>query len=125
MVSTDIKKPDPDLRKRIRSHVMLGKNLGKTNALRKGKRREDQDTVSSTSDVPLSSSSGSDKGLTGLSVTDTTTFQAVVPVKVPCRFGSDVSTIRFADAVAPETVEVVLNCELFARHLCSLYARLI
>ena len=99
VVSTDVKKPNPELRKFIRSHCMLGKNRGKTLPLRKKKLKRTQD-ASTPSESPASS-------------TTTTVFRHILPVTVPRKFGSDLSTIRFADAVEPGAVEVVLQCGLY------------
>ncbi|MCJ1281112.1 hypothetical protein MMC26_000430 [Xylographa opegraphella] len=103
VVSTDAKKPNPELRKFIRSHCMLGKNRGKTLPLRKKKPRRTQD-ASNPSESPASS-------------TTTTVSRHILPVTVPRKFGSDLSTIRFADAVEPAAVEVVLQFSSIAKKI--------
>ena len=42
--------------------------------------------------------------------TTTTVSRHILPVTVPRKFGSDLSTIRFTDAIEPGQVEVVLQC---------------
>jgi hypothetical protein len=92
VVSTSVEKPNPELRKLIRSHVMMGKNRGKKFPPQKrGSKRMQKGPPTST--IPAS--------------------HPILPVTTPRKFGSDVSTISFADAVEPATVEVVLKCELF------------
>ena len=91
MVTTDAEKFNPESRKLIRSHVMMGKNLGKTRPPRK--RREEEGVFESRPVLQP-------------------------PTTIPRKFGSDASTICVADAVKPGTVEVVLHCECSPRHLC-------
>jgi len=98
VVSTGLEKPDPEVRKLIRSHVMLGKNQGKT---RRPKRREAR---------VLADKSSSVTDLGGPSGSLITASHTVVPPKI----GSDLLTIRFADAVEPYMVEIFLQCELIA-----------
>ena len=107
VVSTGVEKPNPELRKFIRSHVMLGKNRGKTLPPRKREPKRVQEVSSPSSDASTASVSGPDGDLVGPSATS----HPVLPVTVPRKFGSAVSTICFADAVEPGTVEVVLQCE--------------
>lgn len=99
VVSTDVEKPNPELRKFIRSHCMLGKNRGKTLPPRKRKPKRTQD-ASTSSESPASS-------------TTTTVSRHILPVTVPRKFGSDLSTIRFANTVEPRVAEVVLQCGLY------------
>jgi hypothetical protein len=113
VVSTGVEKPNPELRKFIRSHVMLGKNRRKTYPPRKRKPKGGQDVASSISDASLAVASGPDRDLVGPSVSSAMASHPVLPVAVPRKFGSDVSTIPFADAVEPGTVDVVLRCESF------------
>ena len=98
VVSTSVEKPDPEVRKLIRSHVMLGKNQGKTRCSR---RRE-------ASNVADKSSPDEDLGAPSASFI--TASHSVIPPKI----GSDLSTIRFADAVEPSKVEFLLRCELIS-----------
>lgn len=96
VVSTGLEKPDPEVRKLIRSHVMLGKNQGKT---RRPKRREARELADKSSSVT---------DLGGPSGSLITASRTVIPQKI----GSDLLTIRFADAVEPYMVEIFLQCEL-------------
>ncbi len=75
---------------------MLGKNQGKT---RRPKRREARE---------LADKSGSVADLGGPSGSLITASRTVIPQKI----GSDLLTIRFADAVEPYMVEIFLQCEL-------------
>ena len=104
VVSTDVKKANPELRKIIRSHCMLGKNRGKTLPHRKKKLERSQD-ASTPSESPASS-------------TTTTVSRRILPVTVPRKFGSDLSTVRFADSVELGAVEVVLRCRLYHLSVC-------
>ncbi|RYP61966.1 hypothetical protein DL770_009667 [Monosporascus sp. CRB-9-2] len=94
VVSTDVRKPDPELRKFIRSHVMMGKNRGKTLRPRKRASKAIRDPPLICDDDPA--------GPPGSSITGP---HSVIPRKV----GSDLSTVRFADVVDPCAVEVVLQ----------------
>ena len=75
---------------------MLGKNQGKT---RRPRRREARN---------LADKSRPDEDHGGPSGSLLMVSHSVIPPKI----GSDLSTIRFADAVEPSKVEVVLRCEL-------------
>ncbi len=81
VVSTDLEKPNAELRNFIRSHCMLGKNRGRILPPRKRKPKK-----------------------------TATVSHHTLPDIVPRKFGSDLSAIRFADAVEPRVVEVVLQC---------------
>ena len=97
MVSTSADKLSPEARKLIRSHVMLGKNQGKTWPPRRREARESADKFSSD-ETPGRRPSGS----------SITLSHSVIPPKI----GSDLSTVQFADAVEPSLVEVVFRCKL-------------
>ena len=99
VVSTSAEKLSPEARKLIRSHVMLGKNQGKIWSPQR-KRREGRKSAdkSSSDQTPDRQPSGS---LITLS-------HSAIPPKI----GSDLSTVRFADAVEPCVVEVVFRCNL-------------
>ena len=113
VVSNDVEKPNPELRKFIRSHVMQGKNLGKkTRPSRKRGPKRLVDESSSSSDTSSAGTLRPDVDLDRSAVSSTTDPHHVVPVTIPRKFGSFLSTIHFADAVEPGTVEVVLHCEL-------------
>jgi hypothetical protein len=123
MVKTGVEKFDLESRKLIRSHVMMGKNLGKKlEKPRPARKRKRHNGVvqKEVPAFPLSSdklsSHGSQVGPSlSSSSTTTTGFNShpvlQPPATVPRKFGSDASTICFADAVEPGTVEIVLQCE--------------
>jgi hypothetical protein len=111
VVSTNVEKPDPELRKVIRSHIMMGKNRGKTFPRRKKKTKEVQDVSSSSSNTPLTSTSSPDEDQVGPPASSVVASHPVRPFTVPRKFGTDWSTFRFADGVEPGTVDVVLQCE--------------
>jgi hypothetical protein len=111
VVSTGVEKPDPELRKFIRSHVMLGKNKGKAQRPRKRVTKELQNDSSLSSCVSNPSAASSQDGdMVEPSASSTKPSHTVLPVTVPRKFGSQLDTIRFADAVEPVSVEVVLQC---------------
>ncbi len=99
LVSNNVEKPDADLRKFIRRHVMKGKNKGKTprpsnkpRKPRKGKK-----------DSPESSDRSQSEDLIGY---------ACGPLAVaPRKFGATWSAARLASDIDPSAVEVVLQCE--------------
>lgn len=95
VVSTGAEKPNPEARKLIRSHVMLGKNQGKT--LRSKRRQVKESADRSSPEEDLGGSSGS----------LITASQSVIPPKI----GSDLTTVRFADAVEPYMIEIILQCQ--------------
>ncbi|KAK3389938.1 hypothetical protein B0H63DRAFT_105702 [Podospora didyma] len=129
LVSTGVEKPNPELRRFIRSHVMLGKNLGRALPPRttRRRRRKENVTPSSTGDVE-----GLDKdqleplpSLNSLSRT-----HRVLPIpEVPRKFGSNMSSIRFTETIDPEVVEVVLQFSSIAKQVlfplesCILFER--
>ena len=78
---------------------MQGKNRGKTLPPRKRRPKRTQDV--------------SNPSQSTASFTPTTVSRQILPVTVPRKFGSDLSTIRFANAVEPRVVEVVLQCGLY------------
>jgi hypothetical protein len=92
IVSTGSGKADPDMRKLIRSHVMLGKNLGKSPARRKGLARSDdcagEVTIGVATRLPL----------------------APVSLSIPPKVGSDVSLIKLADVVDPTMFADICHC---------------
>jgi hypothetical protein len=119
MVTTGVEKFNPESRKLIRSHIMMGKNLGKTRPLRKrrelnGVVREEVSSSSSSSDTlsPDGCQVGPSPSASSSSTTASESHPVLQsPATIPRKFGSDASTICFADAVKPGTVEVVLQCE--------------
>lgn len=99
IVSTGTKKPDPESRKLIRSHVMLGKNRGRTLRPRPNKIIE----LSGTEDSNEGSSSLGEH--VGGSLVEESL--SIIPRKV----GSDLSFIQFADTIEESTVAVILQCK--------------
>ena len=95
LISTGVEKPNPEARKLIRSHVMLGRNQGKTLRFRRRQARESADKSSPGEEFGESSGS-----LIAAS-------QSVILPKI----GSDLTTVRFADAVEPYMIEIILQCE--------------
>ena len=96
-MSTSADKYSPEARKLIRRHVMLGKNQGKTWPPRRLEARKSADK-SSSDEIPDRQPSGS-----------LITLSHSISV-IPPKIGSDLSTVRFADAVEPCVVEVVFRC---------------
>ncbi|KAI1142847.1 hypothetical protein F5Y05DRAFT_408296 [Hypoxylon sp. FL0543] len=98
IVSTGTDKPNPELRKLIRSHVMKGKNRGRV--LRpKHKIVADSGSIEDPNDTSCSSD-------------DLPTDISLVPAHpsiIPRRVGSDVSLTRFADAIEESTAAVILQ----------------
>lgn len=94
VVATGKERPDPEMRKLIRSHVMIGKNRGRTLPLRKpSKRKRVQDT-----------SLGPNRPFSDM------VPHPVLPLTIPHNFGTELSTIPFPGSVEPLTVDVVLQC---------------
>lgn len=112
VVSTGVEKPDPELRKFIRSHVMLGKNQGRKLPPRTRKAKKMQE-LSSSSDPspPLTSELDEDHLSSSAPFAGPSHPLAIVQATIPRKLGSGMSTIRFADALEPGTIEVVLQCE--------------
>jgi hypothetical protein len=100
VVSTTDEKPDPELRKFIRSHVMKGKNKGKI-LKKRNPIREQDDVPSASGSLPTASTI----------VTGNRIFDDVQSAQIPRKFGSDFCSVRFADSVEPKTVEVVIQCK--------------
>ncbi|KAI1771129.1 hypothetical protein F4818DRAFT_213531 [Hypoxylon cercidicola] len=132
LVSTGIEKPDPKLRKLIRSHVMIGKNRGKTRSA--GKKRQEAIEGVPSSDphtlaVDASDTLDTDEALAPSTVAATAASQPVLTLTIPRKFGSDMASMRFPDAVEPGTVEVVLKFSSIAKQIlfplepCVLFER--
>ena len=109
VVSTGTEKPDPELRKLIRSHVMLGKNRGKILPTRKRKPKGSEPTSSSSDPSPPIASDPDEEAEARYFASSTASHS--LPVAVPRALGSGMSTICFADALEPGTIEVVLRCK--------------
>ena len=117
LTTTGAEKPNPKLRKFIRSHVMLGKNRGKTLPPRKKIQKDVQSRSASISEASSTSQPGSED----TSTPPTTASQPIFPIAVPPTFGSDASTIGIIDTVEPEAIEIVLRCEYRRPHMFALF----
>ncbi|OTA52248.1 hypothetical protein K449DRAFT_391545 [Hypoxylon sp. EC38] len=102
VVSTGPAKHDPNLRKFIRRHVMIGKNLGKTRQTKRKKQKSSdlRDVIN-----PEKLTESSDKSFL------IATRHSIIPPKV----GSELSTIQLADAVEPSIVTTVLQFSSIAK----------
>jgi hypothetical protein len=115
VVSNSVEKPNPELRKFIRSHVMMGKNRGKTLPLRKRKQKEIQDPSSSScaSSASLRGHDAPSALPTTVAIANTLSHEVLLaPATVPRKFGSDVSTFQFPIVLEPGTIEIILQCTL-------------
>lgn len=95
-MSTGLKEDDPEMRKLIRSHVMLGKNRGKS---RPAKRKKPP--VWEVVPAPGSYDGSS----VMIQVSDSV---------IPSRVGSDLSFVHFADKIEPSTIADILKCKLIS-----------
>lgn len=102
VVSTSLDKPDPNLRKFIRKHVMMGKNRGKTRPTKKKEKKA----------IGLSEMSHPAKDLTKSS---SNVSLIVRHHPIPPNVGSELSTVHFADDVDLSTVAVVLRFSSIAK----------
>jgi hypothetical protein len=111
VVSNGVEKPDPELRKLIRSHVMLGKNQGKKLPPRKRKTKTVEELSCSSFDRLLPPASDPNESHVSSSTPSATTAhpEPVLAVTIPRKLGSGMSTISFADSLEPGTIEVVLQ----------------
>ncbi|OTB11599.1 hypothetical protein K445DRAFT_321979 [Daldinia sp. EC12] len=109
IVSTSTKKPDPELRKLIRSHVMMGKNRGKI--LRPNYRKAGE------SSSPEESHDSRSRARSSLEkeAYDDDELITLTPVVVPRRVGGDLSFIRFADTIEDSSVAVILEFSSIAK----------
>ncbi|KUI73929.1 hypothetical protein VM1G_09628 [Cytospora mali] len=130
MVQTGVAKYNAEDRKLIRSHVMKGKNLGKT---RSPQSKRSTDRADLKRPRPASASSASKTSLRdehdtsvtqdSQSVSTSTTPSSRSPpaspfqVTSPRKFGHACSTLEFADSVHAATVEVVLQFSSIAKQL--------
>ncbi len=112
VVSNNLEKPNTELRKFIRSHVMQGKNQGRKLPPRKKKPKAGQA-------IPCSSFDTSANDIHGSFALSSTAFlpNPVLAVSIPRSLASGMSTISFADALEPGTIEVVLQCESFLAYV--------
>ncbi|KAI1765462.1 hypothetical protein GGR53DRAFT_261179 [Hypoxylon sp. FL1150] len=117
IVSTDIEKPNPNLRKFIRSHVMLGKNRGKTRSVEKKRQRATEDVPVVTPHTSTVDTLNPNEQSISSAVASTTASQPILPLTIPRKFGSDISSMSFPDAVEPRTVEVVLKFSSIAKQI--------
>lgn len=124
LVTTDIQKPDPQLRKFIRSKVMLGKNLGKSRSSVKKLRSPKKPRKSSKSHISkphaevnvncgeTSEPSTSNNFRFRRSTSTDTCLAAIAPLPLPPlrKFGWDIGPLCVADNVDNSSVEVFLRC---------------
>ncbi|XXG93831.1 hypothetical protein Hte_000080 [Hypoxylon texense] len=103
-VSTGTKKPDPEIRRSIRSHVMVGKNRGKTLPPRK-KKSTAPSSVSDSHSYNLRTDHECAEASLGTATLD------IIPRKV----GSDLSFIRFADTIEESAIGVILEFSSIAK----------
>jgi hypothetical protein len=111
VVSTNnVDKPDADLRKFIRSHVMQGKNLGKKLPSRRKKREPDP----AAKEAQHSTSSPDDA-----TVVNVVEAVEIVAPAISRRFSSTLATIPLADTVELGRLEAVIQCKqlLFTLHV--------
>jgi hypothetical protein len=94
-VTTNVDKPDDEVRKFIRSHVMLGKNLGRTLPPRKKKHPSEHSQI--FADPEDSAVMLPDEVL------------ALSPASR--QFSSVLSTISLADSVEPSNIDAILQCK--------------
>ncbi|KAI1773952.1 hypothetical protein F4818DRAFT_420316 [Hypoxylon cercidicola] len=104
IVSTGTKKPDPEVRRFIRSHVMIGKNRGKTLLPRKKKKAGPSTAVDSNGDNSTLDRECSEASLA-------TATLDIIPQKV----GSDLSFIHFADRIDESAIAVILQFSSIAK----------
>lgn len=104
VVSTGTKKPDPEMRRLIRSTVMIGKNRGKTLIPRKKKSIGSSTVVVSNGDNPSTDHECPKASLA-------TATLDIIPRKV----GSDLSFIRFADTIDESAIGVILQFSSIAK----------
>ncbi|RDW60131.1 hypothetical protein BP5796_11737 [Coleophoma crateriformis] len=105
IVSTGMEKVHSKTRRLIRSHVMLGKNLGKSQP---AKRRSPKDLPKESGDIVISND-----GLEALFGVLVRTFRSSIPNRV----GSDWSFIQFADTVQPSTLADLLKFTSVAKKI--------
>lgn len=93
---------------------MLGKNRGKVRSTGKKSRKAIEDVP--FPDLPVNALDV-DGVLVSSSAAPSEVSQPVLPLAIPRKFGSDIASTRFPDAVEPGTVEVVLKCKMFLAFL--------
>ena len=114
VVSTGVDKLDPGLRKTIRSHVMIGKNRGKTRPTRKRESNRRQDRPCLNEDASPAKGLEPERELVKAPAFSSMAHHADIPATVPRKLGSEVSTLHFADALEPGVIEVVLQCKVLS-----------
>ncbi|KAI1390318.1 uncharacterized protein F4822DRAFT_428656 [Hypoxylon trugodes] len=102
IVSTSTKKADPELRKFIRSHVMVGKNRGKTLGPRakRDKKSKEPDTTTEKSDVTSS--------MDDIYIENRILLSASLRA-IPKRVGTNTSFIQFADTVEQSAINTIME----------------
>lgn len=105
ILSTGTEKPGPTVRRSIRSHVMMGKNRGKTRSNKKSRPKARVTLPAEEEDHDLELSDQSDATSKSLSLSP------VGPVVVPRKLVPDVTTFRLASSAEPHLVHGVLRCK--------------
>lgn len=95
IVSTDTRNVDAGTRKLIRSHVMRGKNKGKTPM--KTIKSTDCTHIQLRADYPVVSCAITELGM--------------IEASIPRPIGSEIASIRFADTAEPALIADVLSCK--------------
>ncbi|RYP37686.1 hypothetical protein DL768_010836 [Monosporascus sp. mg162] len=113
VVSTGLDRPNPRVRKLIRSHVMLGRNLGSRSARSGVPRIEPSRKLHNTSP----GGSPEDKSSSTGSETSPTADRPISTVAVPRRFAPYASTFRLADETEPAAVEVILKFSTISKQV--------
>ncbi|OTB07647.1 hypothetical protein M426DRAFT_268086 [Hypoxylon sp. CI-4A] len=105
IVSTGTNKPGPEMRKFIRSHVMIGKNRGKT------LRPKYEKVVKSKS-----TRNADGKTLSSADIAENSPAVAYAPVlPIPRKVGSELSLIRFADNIEEPAVTCIMEFSSIAK----------
>ncbi|KAF2095836.1 hypothetical protein NA57DRAFT_67545 [Rhizodiscina lignyota] len=129
LIATGVEKPDPKLRKFIRSHVMLGKNRGKTRSMGKKGQKTKKGVPSSNSNTSLMNVLDAAEALARPSATATrvftTTSQSVLPLTIPRKFGGDMAAMRFPDTATHSLspVSFIAKKILFPLEPCVFFER--
>ena len=121
MVSNSLEKPDPDLRKFIRSHVMLGKNQGRTLPPRKQKLKMTAVRDKRFGGTGTRSADSNERANPKIvqATSQAVACYSIQTESIPPKFGSALTGIRLADDLDMEDLNVILRCEhIFRASLC-------
>jgi hypothetical protein len=109
VVSTDLAKPSADTRKFIRSHVMLGKNLGKTLPSKK--------PIAQEPSPPTSDEEECIKSLAPEAFTSSSSLESLALAPSSRQFSSLLATISLADTVDVGKIDSVLKFSQIAKQV--------